>query len=45
VCGSGTIAIEAAQIACGLAPGLLRRFAFERLGPSPTRRRGAPGPT
>ena len=33
VCGSGTIAIEAAQIACGLAPGLLRRFAFERLGP------------
>lgn len=33
VCGSGTIAIEAAQIACGVAPGLLRRFAFERLGP------------
>ena len=33
VCGSGTIAIEAAQIACGLAPGLLRRFSFERLGP------------
>ncbi len=32
-CGSGTIAIEAAQIACGIAPGLLRRFAFERLGP------------
>jgi putative N6-adenine-specific DNA methylase len=29
-CGSGTIAIEAAQIACGIAPGLLRRFAFER---------------
>jgi len=32
-CGSGTIAIEAAQIACGRAPGLERRFAFERLGP------------
>ncbi|HRI17205.1 MAG TPA: THUMP domain-containing protein [Burkholderiaceae bacterium] len=32
-CGSGTIAIEAAQIACGIAPGLLRRFAFERLHP------------
>lgn len=30
-CGSGTIAIEAAQIACGIAPGLLRRFGFERL--------------
>lgn len=29
-CGSGTIAIEAAQIACGIAPGLSRRFAFER---------------
>jgi len=28
-CGSGTIAIEAAQIACGVAPGLNRRFAFE----------------
>lgn len=33
VCGSGTIAIEAAQIARGIAPGSLRRFAFERLGP------------
>ena len=32
-CGSGTIAIEAAQIAMGIAPGALRRFAFERLGP------------
>ena len=32
-CGSGTIAIEAAQIACGIAPGLLRPFAFERLLP------------
>ena len=29
-CGSGTIAIEAAQIACGIAPGLKRRFAFQR---------------
>jgi len=32
-CGSGTIAIEAAQVAMGLAPGRLRRFAFERLLP------------
>lgn len=32
-CGSGTIAIEAAQLACGIAPGLLRRFGFERLLP------------
>ena len=32
-CGSGTIAIEAAQIACGIAPGAKRRFAFERLLP------------
>ena len=32
-CGSGTIAIEAAQIACGIAPGSLRHFAFERLAP------------
>ena len=30
-CGSGTIAIEAAQIACGIAPGMNRSFAFERL--------------
>lgn len=29
-CGAGTIAIEAAQMACGIAPGLQRRFAFER---------------
>lgn len=35
-CGSGTIAIEAAQIACGVAPGLRRRFAFERLLPFAT---------
>ena len=32
-CGSGTIVIEAAQIACGVAPGLQRHFAFERLLP------------
>ncbi|HET8869429.1 MAG TPA: THUMP domain-containing protein [Aquabacterium sp.] len=32
-CGAGTIPIEAAQIACDIAPGLLRRFAFERLLP------------
>jgi putative N6-adenine-specific DNA methylase len=30
-CGSGTIAIEAALMAAGRAPGLDRRFAFERL--------------
>ena len=29
-CGAGTIVIEAAQIACGIAPGGMRRFAFER---------------
>lgn len=32
-CGSGTIAIEAAQVACGIAPGILRRFAFEKFIP------------
>ncbi len=32
-CGAGTIAIEAAQIACGIAPGGQRRFAFERMLP------------
>jgi site-specific recombinase XerC len=32
-CGSGTIAIEAAQIACNIAPGSLRRFAFEKMLP------------
>jgi putative N6-adenine-specific DNA methylase len=32
-CGAGTIAIEAAQLACGIAPGAARRFAFERLQP------------
>ena len=30
-CGSGTIAIEAAQVACRIAPGQLRRFGFEQL--------------
>ena len=32
-CGSGTIVIEAAQIACNIAPGSLRRFAFEKYLP------------
>ena len=32
-CGSGTIVIEAAQMACHIAPGGQRRFAFERLLP------------
>jgi putative N6-adenine-specific DNA methylase len=32
-CGAGTIAVEAAQMACGIAPGGQRRFAFERLLP------------
>jgi len=32
-CGSGTVAIEAAQIACRIAPGALRRFAFEKMLP------------
>jgi putative N6-adenine-specific DNA methylase len=32
-CGAGTIAIEAAQMACGIAPGSLRHFAFERMLP------------
>ena len=32
-CGSGTIAIEAAQIACNIAPGSLRSFAFEKMLP------------
>ncbi len=30
MCGSGTFAIEAALIACRVAPGLRRRFGFER---------------
>ncbi len=38
-CGSGTIVIEAAQLALGLPPGGLRRFAFEHLRPfTPARR-------
>jgi putative N6-adenine-specific DNA methylase len=32
-CGAGTIAIEAAQMACGIAAGSQRRFAFERMLP------------
>ena len=32
-CGSGTIVIEAAQIACRIVPGTLRRFAFEKMLP------------
>ena len=32
-CGSGTIVIEAAQVACNIAPGQLRRFGFEKLLP------------
>ena len=32
-CGSGTIAIEAAQIACNIAAGSGRRFAFEKYLP------------
>jgi putative N6-adenine-specific DNA methylase len=32
-CGSGTIAIEAAQIACHIAPGSMRKFGFQKLIP------------
>ena len=32
-CGSGTLVIEAAQIACNIAPGSQRRFGFEKLLP------------
>ncbi|WP_077001381.1 class I SAM-dependent RNA methyltransferase [Variovorax sp. KK3] len=32
-CGSGTIAIEAAQLALGIAAGSVRRFGFEKLLP------------
>ena len=32
-CGSGTIVIEAAQMACNIAAGSLRRFAFENYVP------------
>jgi putative N6-adenine-specific DNA methylase len=31
MCGSGTFAIEAAEMACGLNPGRSRTFAFEKL--------------
>lgn len=31
MCGSGTLVLEAAEIACGLAPGRHRAFAFEHL--------------
>ncbi len=31
MCGSGTVAIEAAQVVLGIAPGLGRSFGFERL--------------
>ncbi len=36
-CGSGTIVIEAAQIACQMASGLGRRFGFEKLRPFESR--------
>ncbi|MEY4491471.1 MAG: hypothetical protein RLY41_1277, partial [Pseudomonadota bacterium] len=32
-CGSGTIAVEAAQIACNIAPGSMRKFGFQQLIP------------
>ena len=32
-CGSGTLVIEAAQVACAIAPGLMRGFGFEALKP------------
>ena len=32
-CGSGTIVIEAAQIACSIAPGINRKFAFQKYLP------------
>ena len=32
-CGSGTIVIEAAQIACNIAPGINRKFAFQKYLP------------
>ena len=32
-CGSGTVVVEAAQMACNMAAGLQRRFAFEKLLP------------
>jgi putative N6-adenine-specific DNA methylase len=35
-CGSGTIAIEAAQMACNIAPGINRKFAFQKYLPFQT---------
>ncbi len=35
MCGSGTLVIEAAEIAAGLAPGRNRKFAFEQWAPRP----------
>lgn len=35
-CGSGTLVIEAAQIACNMAAGIQRTFAFEQLLPHQT---------
>ena len=32
-CGSGTVLVEAAQMACRMAPGMQRHFAFEKLLP------------
>ncbi|SFC75259.1 putative N6-adenine-specific DNA methylase [Polaromonas sp. OV174] len=32
-CGSGTIAIEAARMACNIAPGISRKFAFQKYLP------------
>lgn len=32
-CGSGTIAVEAAQIACNIAAGSMRKFGFQKLIP------------
>jgi putative N6-adenine-specific DNA methylase len=43
-CGAGTIAIEAAQLACGIAPGLQRSFAFERQLPFAAAARGLAAP-
>lgn len=43
MCGSGTIPLEAAEIAAGLLPGRARSFAFERLVGAPAL--AAPEPT
>jgi 23S rRNA G2445 N2-methylase RlmL len=39
-CGSGTVVIEAAQMACCIAPGLRRRFAFRKAPALPGRMSG-----